>query len=126
MDAAKLVNGAILGYDGEPVEVNGAIYIINPPTIAKIAGASYWLSGFGNVSSIGEIFSSLKDMDNASKALSWFIEGNDSLAKEFSKGSMEEVTSALEKAYSLISAENFIKLSTLARNVARLTANPRP
>lgn len=123
MDATKLINGAILGFDGEPVYVNGKVYIVNPPTIAKIAGAAYWLSNVANAESVVE---SLKNINDASKALSWFINGDDSLTDELAEGTLEEVTKALETAYSLISAENFIKLSTLAKNVGRLTANPRP
>lgn len=123
MEATKLINGAILGFDGESVMVNDKVYIISPPTIAKIAGAAYWLSDLDGSVNIVE---SLKNIGNASKALSWFIKGDDSLAEELSNGTMDEVTKALETAYSLISAENFIRLSTLARNVGRLTANPRP
>lgn len=123
MEATKLINGAILGFDGEPVVINDKVYIINPPTIAKIAGAAYWLTDLdGSDSLIG----SLKNIESASKALSWLIKGDISLSNELSKGTLEEVTKALEIAYALISAENFIKLSTLARNVGRLTANPRP
>lgn len=123
MEATKIINGAILGFDGEPVVVNDKVYIINPPTIAKISGAAYWLS---DLDGSGSLVESFKNIGNASKALSWLIKGDDSLAKELSHGTMDEVTKALETAYSLISAENFIRLSTLAKNVGRLTANPRP
>lgn len=123
MEATKLINGAILGFDGEPVTVNDKVYIINPPTIARIAGAAYWLSDLDGSNNLIE---SLKSIESASKALSWLIKGDDSLSDELSNGTLEEVTTALEAAYTLISAENFIKLSTLARNVGRLTANPRP
>lgn len=123
MKATKLINGAILGFDGESVVVNDKVYIINPPTIAKIAGAAYWLSDLDGSNSLVE---SLKNIDGACKALSCLIKGDTSLSDELSKGTLEEVTKALETAYTLISAENFIRLSTLARNVGRLTANPRP
>ena len=126
MKSDKLISGAILGFDGEPVEINGRIYIIKPPTISKIAGASYWLSDLSGASSFEEVFSSLKDLDSVSKALSWFINGDEKLYDELSKGTLEEVVNALEKAFSMVSAENFTRLLILARNVARLTANPRP
>lgn len=126
MNTYKLVNGAILGFDGEPVEVNGKVYIIKPPTIAKIVGGMFWLSDLVDVHSFGDVFNVLKDMDKAAKALSWFINGDESLAEELSDGTLEEVVSAIEKSISLVSAENFTRLLTLARNVARLTANPRP
>ena len=123
MNATKLINGAILGFDGEAITVNDKVYIINPPTIARIAGAAYWLSDLDGSNNLIE---SLKSIESASKALSWLIKGDDSLSDELSKGTLEDVTKALETAYALISAENFIKLSTLAKNVGRLTANPRP
>ena len=126
MNAAKLVTGSLLGFDGEAVVINDIVYIINPPTIAKIAGASYFLSGFSEVSTIDDALKSMGNIDDASKALSWFIQGDESLSVELSKGTFDEVLNGLETAYSLISAENFIRLSTLAKNVARLTANPRP
>lgn len=126
MNADKLVSGAILGFDGEAVEINGIVYIIKPPTIAKIAGASYWLSDISKISSFEDLFASLKDLNVISKALSWFINGDESLCDELSKGTMDEVVDALEKAFSMVSAENFTRLLTLAKNVARLTANPRP
>lgn len=68
---------------------------------------------------------SLRSMESASKALSWFIQGDDSLGDELSQGSFDEVVDALEVAYSLISTENFLKLLGLARNVANLTAKQR-
>lgn len=126
MNAEKLVSGAILGFDGEAVEVNGKIYIVKPPTIAKIAGAAYWLSGLTNVNSFEDIVKSLSDIHIVSKALSWFVQGDDKLSDELSQGTLDEVVDALEKAFSMVSAENFTRLLILVRSVARLTANPRP
>lgn len=126
MNPYKLVNGAILGFDGEPVEINGIVYIIKPLTIAKLSGGMFWLSDLTDVHSFEDIFKALKDIDKVSKALSWFINGDDSLSNELSKGTLEEVVHAIEKAVSTVSAANFTKLLTLVRSVARLTANPRP
>lgn len=123
MNATKLITGAVLGFDGETVLVNGKVYIVPPPTIARIAGAAYCLS---DIAESSNVISALKDIKGASKALSFFICGDDSLSDELSEGTLEEITEAIEKAYTLISVENFIKLSTLAKNVGRLTANPRP
>lgn len=122
---AKIVDSAILGMDLRSVVVNGKAYMIQPPTIARIAGAGYYLSGFDEVKDVKDIFNSLKDIGNAAKALSWFINGDESLSEELSKGTLEEVILALETAYSLISVENFSRLSVLTRNVSSLTARPR-
>lgn len=123
---AKLINSAILGMDYRNVVVNGKAYVIMPPTIAKIAGVGLYLSGFDDIKDIKDIFNSLKDIGKAAKALSWFINGNEDLTEELSKGTLEEVIIALETAYSLISVENFSRLSTLTRNVSSLTARPKP
>lgn len=120
--AAKIVNGSLLGMDFETAIVNGKAYVIMPPTIHKIAGAGYYLSNLGEGATVRDILMSLKDIEAASYALSWFIQGNDSLSEELSKGTQEEVTEALGMAISMISAENFYKLLVLAKNVASLTA----
>lgn len=120
--AAKVVCGAILGMDAKTVIVNNKAYYIAPPTIYKIAGAVYYLSDIDEGQSIREILISLKDIGATAHALSYFIKGDDSLYEELSKGTLEENVDALEVAFSLISAENFIRLSALAKNVASLAA----
>ena len=111
--AAILVSEAITGKDFIPIIVNGKMYRVNPPTIHKIAGASAYLAILEDSKDIAGIVSSLKDISVASRALSWFIEGNDSLEHE------------LSSAYSLISVENFTMLLDLAKNVANLTAKQK-
>lgn len=123
---AKLIDSAILGMDYRNVVVNGKAYAIMPPTIAKIAGAGYYLSGFDDIKDVKDVFNSVKDIGKAAKALSWFIKGDESLSPELEQGTLEEVVFALETAYSLISVENFSRLSTLTRNVSSLTARPKP
>lgn len=123
--ASKIVSSSILGMDFETVIVNGKAYVIHPPTIRKIAGASYYLADIGKVSTIGEIVKSIKDINVAAKALSWLIKGDESLEEELSDGTLDEVVGALEIGFSLISAENFCKLSVLAKNVALLTAKQK-
>lgn len=120
--AAKVVCGAILGMDAKTVIVNNKAYYIAPPTIHKIAGAVYYLSDMEEGQTMREVLMSLKDVQLAAHALSWFIRGNDSLFEELCNGTLDEIVDALEVAYSLVSAENFIKLSALAKNVASLTA----
>ncbi|TWV64058.1 hypothetical protein [Parabacteroides distasonis] len=122
--ASKIVNAAVLGKDFETVFVNGKAYIIHSPTIHKIAGAGYYLSDLKG-ETIGDMLRSLQDVGNAAYALSWFIQGDDSLFENLSKGTFDEVVEALSVAFSMISSENFCKLSILAKNVASLTAKQK-
>ncbi len=124
-NAAKIVNSAVLGMDFETAIINGKAYVIMPPTIKKIAGAGYYLSDLGNGDTMKDMIASLPNIGNSAHALSWFIQGDDSLYDELSNGTLEEVTDALSKAVSMISAENFCKLSVLARNVQNLTAKAK-
>lgn len=125
-NAAKIVSSAIIGADVETITVNGKRYVIMPPTIKKIAGAAYWLSDIKEAKTLKEMFMSINNAVALAHALSWFINGNDDLFSELSNGTQDEVIKGLEVAYSLISTQNFIRLSILARNVANLTATPKP
>lgn len=125
MNAAKIVNSSIIGSDFKTIVVNNKSYIISPPTIHRIAGAGYYLANSPECNTLHDILVSLKDMDNAAHALSWFIKGNDSLFDELLKGTFNEIVEGLEIAFSLISAENFYKLSILAKNVQNLTAKQK-
>ena len=125
MNAARIVNSSIIGSDFKTIVVNNKSYIISPPTIHRIAGAGYYLANFPECNTLHDILVSLKDMDNAAHALSWFIKGNDSLFDELLKGTFNEIVEGLEIAFSLISAENFYKLSILAKNVQNLTAKQK-
>jgi len=126
--ASRVVSESLLGLDGKAVTVGGKAYVIPPPTIKRIVGAAYHLSALvseGDVT-VMDVIASMKDLGEACSALSWFIVGDTTLAAELSDGTPDEVTTALMAAYSLISVENFTRLSTLARNVAGMTARPRP
>lgn len=125
LDGAQLVESAILGIDVKSVVVNGKVYMIKPPTIRVIAGAGHYLSSFDGMDNVSDVLNALKDMTSAAKALSWFIVGDESLTEELSNGTLEEVTKALEEAFSLISVENFSRLSVLTRNVSSLIARRR-
>lgn len=122
---ARIVSDAIIGNAFKVVVVNGKPHIIYPPTIHKIAGAASYLSNVGKIENLEDVFRSMKDTPNVSHALSWFINGNDELFEELSKGTFEENVEALSCALSLISVENFMTLSALAKNVANLTAKQR-
>ena len=124
-EASKIVSSSILNKDFETVTINGKAYVIFPPTIKKIAGASYCLSDVGEAKTIGEIVLAIKDVNVASKALSWFINGDEGLTEELSDGTLDEVVEALNVGFSLISAENFCRLSVLAKSVALLTAKQK-
>ena len=47
-EGARMVASAIVGLDYRIIVVNDKSYIIHPPTIAKIAGATYWLCEAGD------------------------------------------------------------------------------
>ena len=123
--AAKIVNSAILGMDFRTVVVAGKAYVIKPPTIKKLAGAGYWLADIDKGESVKDILLSLHDASKLTKALSWFINGDESLSDELSEGTLSEIADALETAYSLLSTKDFLRLSALARNVTNLTAKQR-
>ena len=125
MDAAKIVNAAVLGKDFETVIVNGKAYVINHQTFCKIAGVGYYLSDLKEATTVLDMLRSLKDVEIVSRALSWLITGDESLSEELRKGTFDEVVEALAVGLSMISAENFYKLSVLAKNVATLTAKER-
>lgn len=123
--ASKLVSDAIIGNDYKIVVVNGKSYKIFPPTIKKMAGAGQYLSDLKDGDTIKDILEGVNDVGKLAHALSWFVDGSNRLAGEFEKATIKEVVDALGVAYSLISVENFTKLSILVRNVSKLIANPR-
>lgn len=121
-NASKIINAAVLGKDFETVFVNGKVYVIYPPTIHKIAGVGYYLCDLKEAVTVMDMLRSLKDVEMASRALSWLIQGDENLCEELSAGTFDEVVEALATGLSMVSAENFYKLSVLAKNVALLTA----
>jgi hypothetical protein len=125
MNASKLISGAIVGLDFKTILVNGKAYAVLPPTIAKIAGATYYLSDLSEADTLNEVLKTLSEIEKGAKALSWLVKGDESLSDEFIQAPFEDVVNGLEIALSLISAESFIKLSTLARSVRSLTAKQR-
>lgn len=124
-NASKIINAAVLGKDFKTVFVNGNVYVIHPPTIHKIAGAGYYLCDLKEAVTVMDMLRSLKDVEMASRALSWLIQGDENLCEELSAGTFDEIVEALATGLSMVSAENFYKLSVLAKNVALLTAKQR-
>ncbi len=121
---SKLVTDAIIGEDSKTVIVNDKVYFVPSPTIYRLAGAGKYLSDFGGENNIEDALKGLKNSEDLCKALSWFICGSAKLSKTLSHGTFEEIVNALVVSYSMISVENFTKLSVLAKNVAELIAKP--
>lgn len=120
-----MIASAIIGMDYKLIIVNDKSYFIHPPTIAKIAGASYWLCDFNGGSTLHEILTSLSKAENLSKALSWFINGDDSLSEELAQGTVKEMVDGLEAAFTMIDAENFMRLSALLKSARMLIAKQK-
>jgi hypothetical protein len=124
--AAKLVSDNILGKEARKVTVAGKEYTIKPPTIHKIAGAAQYLANFGEAKDFNDMVEQMKSLKDTCNALSFFFNDDESLAEELSRGTLEEVTFALGVCLKMLSIKDFMTLSTLARSVARMAANPRP
>ena len=124
--ASKLVADAILGEDAVTIIVDGKVYYVSPPTIIKLVKAAKYLDSFEEGKSLAEVLGMLKNLDDACKALSVFIQGDESISDELSKGTIGEVVYGLQAAYSLISIKDFQTLSILAKSAARMIAKPRP
>lgn len=124
--ASKLVTDALLGEDAVTVVVAGKSYFIEPPTIERIARAASFLDSMEGGTKFEDLIGMMKNLENSCKALSVFIKGDDTLSGELSKGTPQEVVEGLKSAIGLISIQSFCELSTLAKSVARMVANPRP
>nr|DAV45251.1 MAG TPA: hypothetical protein [Bacteriophage sp.] len=122
---AQIVSASIIGADFVNVMVNGRCYTVFPPTVHKLAGAGMFLSDFGDEQTVRDVISSINDSEKLAHAFSWLVQGNDGLFDELSHGTFDELVNAIDMAYSLISVENFTRLSTLAKNVASLIAKQR-
>lgn len=122
---AKAVGEAITGLDFATVVVNGKAYTIFPPTVNRIAGAAKCLSSVHEGDTWRNVILSLGDYGQYAKALSWFIQGDESLAGELGNGTDRELVEALEVSMSMIGIEVFRKAVSLARSVGLLTARPR-
>lgn len=124
--ASKLVTDAILGEDATTILVNGKSYYVPSPTIMRLVKAAKYLNSVEGGNTFGDVLNMMKNLEDACKALSVFIQGDESLCEELSEGKPNEISMGLKAAYSLISIKDFQMLSTLARSVARMIANPRP
>lgn len=125
-EASKLVTDALLGQDTATVIVAGQTYFIDSPTIERIAKAASYLNSLEGGTKFEDLVEMMKHMEDSCKALSVFIQGDDALSGELSKGTPQEVVEGLKLAISQISIASFSGLSTLAKSVARMVARPRP
>lgn len=105
--------------------MGGKSYTVYPPTIHKMSGAISHLSNVQDAESLREVLLSLGNSEAYSKALSWLINGDESLSEELSKGTYEENVNALDEALSMIDSKVFLKAVSLAKNVSLLAAKPR-
>lgn len=124
-NGSKVVSASIVGADFVNVMVNNKVYSIFPPTIHKLAGAGLYLSDFGDEQTFRDVIKSINSSDKLAHALSWLIKGDDSLFEELERGTFDELVDAIGEAYSLVSIENFTKLSALAKNVRNLIAKQK-
>lgn len=122
---AKAVGEAITGLDFITVVVGGKAYTVLPPTINRISGAAKCLSGVREANTLREILLTLEDTDRLAKALSWFINDDESMADELGEGRPEELVDALEACLSMVSIKVFLRAVSLARSVSLLAAKPR-
>lgn len=122
---AKIISESIIGSDFRTVFVNGKAYTVYPPTVNNLSGAISHLSGVQDAESLREVLLSLGNSEAYSKALSWLINGDESLSEELAKGTYEENVNALDESLSMIDSKVFLKAVSLARNVSLLAAKPR-
>ena len=123
MDAVEMISAALLGIDHEAVFIGGKVYHIHPPTIRRLAGAVRHLKG-GEGETMKDVILSL-DLEETAKALSWLVEGNESLYDVFLDAPANEVVEGVVRGLSLIDPTNFTRLSALQRSVRSLIARPR-
>ena len=122
---ANIVSNAITGNDFKTVIVNGKGYTVYPPTIERLSGAISHLSQVHEADTLRDILFTLGDCMKLANALSWFIEGDESLIEELKKGKYEEIVDALETCISMISIETFRKAVSSARSVSQLAARTK-
>lgn len=125
---ARLISETLLGADTKVVKVCNKHYVIHPPTIHKIAGAAYHLSDYTipkENATLADILSTINKSKKLAAALSWFIQDNEELTEELSKGTIGELSKALEQAYSMIDTRDFSRAVGLSKCVADTTARPK-
>lgn len=125
--AAKVISDAIVGNDYETVIVKEKPYTIYPPSIHQTAGAISCLSSanIGDCNSFKDLFNFFLDSEQLAKALSYLVQDNEELYEELSKGTHDEIISALEIGFSLVSSEVFLRAVNLMKSVQRMAAKEK-
>ena len=124
MDAVKLVSGEILGINSETVSIGGEVYVMNPPTIRRLVGASMYLGGVSSFENVTELVRAVAS-DDLARALSWLVQGDESMTEKFLDCDVNEVALGVVVGINMIDPGNFTALSALARNARSLIAKPR-
>lgn len=125
-NGAKLVADAILGIDVRTCIIGGKVYVIHPPTIKKLAGATHYLADIANAESVHDVLCKQVNIEALAHAFSWLVRGDNSIYEELLGGTFDELVEGIETAYTLLSPQGFLKLSHLTKNVAMMTAQPKP
>ena len=124
MDAVKLVSSEILGLSFETVTIGNEVYVMRPPTIRRLCGAAMYLGGISDIKTDADLVKAL-GADDMAKALSWLLEGDESLYEKFLDCDVNEVAVGVLAGLGMIDPGNFTVLSALARNVRSLIARQR-
>lgn len=105
--SAKLVSDIILAKTEKKIKASGKEYVIKPPTIHKLAGAAYYLSGLEGGKTFEDAVRQMQNLTAACTALSYFIEDDDKLTEELSEGSLTEIVNGLSVAMQMLSIKDF-------------------
>lgn len=124
MDAVKLVSSEILGLNAETVSIGGEVYVVNPPTIRRLAGATMYLGGVSAFENTAELVKAVAS-DDLARALSWLLNGDESMTEKFLDCDVNEVALGVAVGISMIDPGNFTALSVSARNVRSLIARQK-
>ena len=127
-DAAELVSSALIGNDYRTVVLGEHSYVIPSPTIKRLSGAAYYISQIKinkKDSSVLDVLMAAKDFTNMSLALSYFVNGDESLRDTFNECKYEEVVRAVNVAFSMIDIQDFQIAVSLIKCAGGLIARQR-
>lgn len=85
----------------------------------------YYLADYGGEKTIADYFAKMKDMSKLAKAVSWLIQGDESLEEELQEGTLADLTEAIEIGVGLMGVENFPRLSRSGKSVQTMIAKQR-
>lgn len=120
-----MIADAITGKDFAIVRVKAKRYAVFPPTINKLALAIGSLSELPDCDNLREILTAMGQCDKIAEALSYLIEGDDSIKGEFCECTIAELVPALETALTMVDVTPFSKAVNLAKSVVKMAVNPK-